>query len=78
MINATAQRLAAAAFVAFALLVVADNDATAELAVAFAYLILLSAALTTGPTALARLTQLWNPVVPGTAAFSKAHRAPGS
>lgn len=53
------QRIAAFAFVAFVLFTAADIPQTAELAVAFAYLILLSAAMTVGPVGLARLSALF-------------------
>ena len=53
------QRIAAFAFVGFVLFVGADIPQTAELAVAFAYLILLSAALTVGPSAFARVSDLF-------------------
>jgi hypothetical protein len=52
------QRVAAFAFVAFVLFTAADIPATSELAVAFAYLILLSAAFAVGPDAFARISSL--------------------
>ena len=50
------QRIAAFVFVSFVLFTAADIPQTSELAVAFAYLILLSAAMTVGPSAFARIT----------------------
>lgn len=50
------KRIAAFAFVSFVLFTAADIPQTSEIAVAFAYLILLSAAMTVGPNALARIS----------------------
>lgn len=52
------RRAAAFGVVAFFLITAADIEPTAELAVAFSYLILLSAAMTVGPVAFARLSSL--------------------
>lgn len=52
------QRIAAGVVVFLSLTILADLPATSELAVAFAYLILLSAALTVGPVAFARVSSL--------------------
>lgn len=59
MIAPGVQRLAAFSFVAFVLFVAADIPATSEIAVAFAYLILLSAAMTVGPAAFGRISALF-------------------
>lgn len=55
----TAQRLAAWGFVIFTLIVLAEFNATAELSVAFAYLILLSVLLTVGPVAFDNLSKMF-------------------
>lgn len=52
------QRIIAGGIVFFSLVILADYDQTASLAVAFAYLILLSAAMTVGPVAFGRLSEL--------------------
>lgn len=52
------QRVIAGGIVFFALVMLADIPATSQIAVAFAYLILLSAALTVGPVAFARISTL--------------------
>lgn len=54
----TAQRIAAWGVVVFVLIVFAEFDATAELSVAFAYLILLSVLLTVGPVAFDNLSKM--------------------
>lgn len=53
------ERLAAGAFVFFVLIVAADFSATASLAVAFAYLILISSLLVVGPAAFNHLSTLF-------------------
>lgn len=60
------RRVAAFAFVGFVLFVGADIPQTAELAVAFAYLILLSAAMTVGPAAFGRISALFVTTAGGT------------
>lgn len=57
-------RIIAAGIVFFVLVVASDLDETSELAVAFAYVILLSAALTAGPVAFARISDLVTKGVP--------------
>jgi hypothetical protein len=52
------QRIFAGGVVFFALVLIADIPQTASIAVAFAYLILLSAALTVGPVAFGRVSAL--------------------
>lgn len=52
----SARRIFAGGIVFFTLVILADIPATSEVAVAFAYLILLSAALTVGPVAFARVS----------------------
>lgn len=52
------QRVIAGGIVFFVLVMLADIPATSEVAVAFAYLILLSAALTVGPVAFGRISSL--------------------
>lgn len=52
------QRLVAGGVVFFALVILADFDTTASIAVAFAYLILLSSLLTVGPVAMERISTL--------------------
>lgn len=52
------QRGVAFGIVFFSLVMLADIPATSEVAVAFAYLILLSAALTVGPVAFGRISNL--------------------
>ena len=52
------QRVVAFVFVGFILVTMADFPETAPLAVGFAYLILLSAAMTVGPVALSRINEL--------------------
>jgi len=52
------ERIAAGAIVFLSLTILADIPATSRLAVAFAYVILLSAALTVGPTAFGRISEL--------------------
>jgi hypothetical protein len=54
----SAQRIAAWGVVVFTLIVLAEFDVTAELAVAFAYLILLSVLLTVGPVAFDNLSKM--------------------
>lgn len=51
-------RIVAFAFVGFVLVTASDFPETASLAVAFAYLILLSALMTVGPVAFGRITDL--------------------
>lgn len=53
------QRIAGGAFVFFVLITGASFDATAALAVAFAYLILISSALIVGPAAFDNLSRLF-------------------
>lgn len=53
------ERIAGGAFVFFVLIVAADFNATASIAVAFAYLILISSALVVGPAAFANLSSLF-------------------
>lgn len=55
---APAIRIVAGGIVFFTLVLFADIPATSQIAVAFAYLILLSAALTVGPVAFARISSL--------------------
>lgn len=57
-------RVIAGGVVFFTLIVASDIDATSELAVAFAYLILLSAAMTVGPVAFARVSDLVTKGIP--------------
>lgn len=52
------QRIVAGGIVFFALVTLADTDTFGSLAVAFAYLILLSAALAVGPVAFGRISKL--------------------
>lgn len=52
------QRIIAGGVVFFALVTLADTDTFATVAVAFAYLILLSAALAVGPVAFGRISNL--------------------
>lgn len=52
------QRIIAGGIVFFTLVLFADIPATSQLAVAFAYLILLSAALTVGPVAFSRVSNV--------------------
>jgi hypothetical protein len=52
------ERIIAGGVVFLALIIVADYDATAPIAVAFAYLILLSAAMTVGPVAFGRVSAM--------------------
>lgn len=52
-----AKRVAAFTIVTLFLIIAADYESTATLAVAFAYLILLSALFAAGPTAFARITK---------------------
>jgi hypothetical protein len=52
------ERYAAGAIVFFSLIVIADIPSLSLIAVAFAYLILLSAAMTVGPVAFGRLSTL--------------------
>lgn len=63
------QRIVAGGVVFFSLVLAADIPATSQLAVAFAYLILLSAALTVGPVAFARVSAM----VGGKPASSGSH-----
>lgn len=55
------ERIAGGAFVFFVLIVGADFDTTAPIAVAFAYLILISALLLKGPAAFANLSKIVSP-----------------
>lgn len=55
----TAERIAAWGVVIFALIVLAEFNATAELSVAFAYLILLSVLLTVGPVAFDNISKMF-------------------
>lgn len=57
-ISGATQRVVAGGIVFFSLVTLADIPATSKLAVAFAYLILLSAALTVGPVAFGRVSAL--------------------
>lgn len=52
------QRIIAGGIVFFALVTLADTDTFGSVAVAFSYLILLSAALTVGPVAFGRISKL--------------------
>jgi len=54
----TVQRTGAFVIVAMFLVIASDFDTTAELAVAFAYLILISSLLVVGPAAFANLSKL--------------------
>jgi hypothetical protein len=68
------QRIFAGGIVFLTLIIVADNPSTATIAVAFAYLILLSAAMTVGPVAFARISSLVGATAPPhTSAFDLAH-----
>lgn len=73
-----AQRIAAGIFVGFVLIVAADYNATAPIAVGFAYLILISTLMLVGPAAFENIQRMigQTSVTPGTVAFSKAHAAP--
>lgn len=52
------ERVIAGGVLFFSLILVADIDPLAEIAVAFAYLILLSATMTVGPVAFARISKM--------------------
>lgn len=54
------QRIFAGGVVFLVLIVLADNESTESIAVAFAYLILLSALMTVGPVAFGRVSALVN------------------
>jgi hypothetical protein len=54
------QRIVAGGIVFFSLVILSDVPTTSSIAVAFAYLILLSAALTVGPVAFGRVSNLVN------------------
>lgn len=58
MLTTGGQRVAAFATVAVMLVILADFDTTASLAVAFAYLFLLSTLILVGPVAFARLQEM--------------------
>lgn len=55
----TAERIAAWGVVIFTLIVLAEFNSTAELSVAFAYLILLSVLLTVGPVAFDNISKMF-------------------
>lgn len=58
--NATGKQIAAFTVVTLFLVIGTDFEATAKLSVAFAYLILLSTALTIGPKALRRVEAVFS------------------